>query len=150
MYEPFSWSDSAYKVNAGTYIQEIIEHNYAEDLFFSFMYKKWSKCFRHSHMDPGFFDYHFQVMLESEFGETKWRFQKELLNHQKLALMKQELASFLEKKVMAALPVRPSDNDEFFLSTAFSQSPFFFNKQQRKSNQLFVSYRKNIWLIKSV
>ncbi len=124
IYEPFSWSDSAYKVNAGTYIQEIIEHNYAEDLF-SALCTKMEQMFQAQPYGPRFFDYHFQVMLESEFGETKWRFQKELLNHQKLALMKQELASFLEKKVMAALPVRPSDNDEFFLAQHLVNPHFF-------------------------
>ena len=55
IYEPFSWSDSAYKVNAGTYIQEIIEHNYAEDLF-SALCTKMEQMFQAQPYGPRFFD----------------------------------------------------------------------------------------------
>ncbi|WP_421648455.1 DUF6138 family protein [Lysinibacillus fusiformis] len=124
VYEPFSWSDSAYKVDAGTYIQEIIEQNYVEDLF-SVLCTKMEQMFQAQSYGPRFFDYHFQVLLEFEYGETMWAFQKELLNVQKLAFMKQELASFMETKVMAELPVLPSDNDEFFLAQHLVNPHFF-------------------------
>ncbi|MED4886059.1 DUF6138 family protein [Lysinibacillus fusiformis] len=124
VYEPFSWSDSAYKVDAGTYIKEIIEQNYVEDLFFA-LCTKMEQMFQAQPYGPRFFDYHFQVLLEFEYGETMWEFQKELLNDQKLAFMKQELVSFIEMKVMAELPVRPSDNDEFFLAQHLVNPHFF-------------------------
>lgn len=124
VYEPFSWSDSAYKVDAGTYIQEIIEQNYGEDLF-SALCSKMEQMFRAQPYGPQFFDYHFQVLLEFEYGETLWAFQKELFDDQKLASMKRELASFIETKVMAELPVRPSDNDEFFLAQHLVNPHFF-------------------------
>ncbi|MGE7988908.1 DUF6138 family protein [Lysinibacillus fusiformis] len=124
VYEPFSWSDSAYKVDAGTYIQEIIEQNYGEDLFSS-LCSKMEQMFRAQPYGPQFFDYHFQVLLEFEYGETLWAFQKELFDDQRLASMKRELVSFIETKVMSELPVRPSDNDEFFLAQHLVNPHFF-------------------------
>ncbi|KPN96242.1 DUF6138 family protein [Lysinibacillus sp. ZYM-1] len=124
VYEPFSWSDSAYKVDAGTYIQEFTEKNQVEELF-SALSTKMERMFQAQPYGPRFFDYHFQVMLEFEHGETIWVFQKELLHEHKLAFMKQELASFIQTKVLAELPVRPSDNDEFFFAQHLVNPHFF-------------------------
>ena len=64
-------------------------------------------------------------MLEFEHDKTVLHYQKELLNNRKLASTKQVLASFIETKVMAELPVRPSDNDEFFLAKHLVNPHFF-------------------------
>lgn len=118
VYEPFSWSDNAYKVEVGPYIQEFTEINHIEELF-SALCTKIETIFQSEQYGSRFFDYFFQVVLEFERDKTMVCYQKELLNDCKLQLMKQELSIFIQTKVMAELPVRPSDNDEFFFASLF-------------------------------
>ncbi|MGE7111876.1 DUF6138 family protein [Lysinibacillus sp. NPDC047702] len=126
VYEPFSWSDSAYKVEVGPYIQEFTEINHVEELFFA-LCTKIETMFQSEQYGSRFFDYSFQVVLEFEHDKTVLCYQKELLNDRKLQLMKQELATFIQTKVMAELPVRPSDNDEFFFARHLV-NPYFFHQ----------------------
>ncbi len=122
--EPFSWSDSAYKIEAGPYIQEMTELNHIEELF-SALCTKIERMFQSEQYGPRFFDYHFQVVLEFEYDQTMLCYQVELLHERKLALIKQELATFIQSKVMDELPVRPSDNDEFFFARHLVNPHFF-------------------------
>lgn len=124
VYEPFSWSDSSYKVEAGSYIQEFTDVQHIEELF-SALCTKTEEVFQSEQYGPRFFDYRFEVVLEFEHDKTVLHYQKELLNNRKLASTKQVLASFIETKVMAELPVRPSDNDEFFLAKHLVNPHFF-------------------------
>lgn len=126
VYEPFSWSDNAYKVEVGPYIQEFTEINHIEELF-SALCTKIETIFQSEQYGSRFFDYSFQVVLEFERDKTMVCYQKELLNDCKLQLMKQELSIFIQTKVMAELPVRPSDNDEFFFAQHLV-NPYFFHQ----------------------
>lgn len=125
VYEPLSWSDSAYKVEAGPYIQEFTEKSCIEE-FFRALCTKVETIFLSEQYGPRFFDYHFQIVLEFEQDNTVFHYQEELLNNRKLELTKEALATFIETKVMAELPVRPSDNDEFFFAQ-YLVNPHFFH-----------------------
>lgn len=126
VYEPFSWSDSSYKVEVGPYIQEFTNVHHIEELF-SALCTKTEAMFQSEQYGPRFFDYRFQVVLEFEDDKTVCQYQKELLNNRKLESTKQVLATFIETKVMAELPVRPSDNDEFFFAQ-YLVNPHFFHQ----------------------
>lgn len=125
VYEPFSWSDSAYKVEAGPYIQEFTEKSYIVELFTA-LSTKVETIFLSEQYGPRFFDYHFQIVLEFEQDNTVFHYQEKLLNNRKLELTKEALTTFIETKVMAELPVRPSDNDEFFFAQ-YLVNPHFFH-----------------------
>lgn len=124
VYEPFSWSDSSYKVEAGPYIQEFTELNCIDELFTA-LCKKTETIFRSEQYGPRFFDYQFQVVLEFEHDQSMYHYQEELLNNDKLERTKQALTTFVETKVLADLPVRPSDNDEFFFAQYLINPNFF-------------------------
>ncbi|WP_342534885.1 DUF6138 family protein [Lysinibacillus sp. FSL K6-1151] len=126
VYEPFSWSDSAYRVEAGPYIQEFTKVNQIEELF-SALCTKMETLFQSEQYGFRFFDYHFQVVLEFEHDGTMLSYQKKLLHDHKLALVKEQLATFIETKVMAELPIRPSDHDEFFFAQ-YLVNPHFFHQ----------------------
>lgn len=127
IYEPLDWSDSAYKIEADAYIEEFTETFHIEELFDALCVKM-EQVFQSSQYGTRFFDYYCQVVLEFEHNGKIIHYQKELLNQQKLALTKQELATFIETKIMAEPPARPSDNDEFFFAQHLVNPHFF---QQR-------------------
>lgn len=87
VYEPFSWSDSSYKVEAGSYIQEFTDVQHIEELF-SALCTKTEEVFQSEQYGPRFFDYRFEVVLEFEHDKTVLHYQKELLNNRKLASTK--------------------------------------------------------------
>ncbi|WP_264986843.1 DUF6138 family protein [Lysinibacillus piscis] len=144
-YEPFSWHDDAYKVAAGDYMQDITEHQHIEALF-SALCTKMDRVFQSADYHTKLFDYRLQVILEFEHEGRELYYQKELLNHNKLALAKQTLATFIETKVMADLPVRPAEKDGFFFAR-YLVNPHFF--QQRVTEiepliqRLLEKYRGN-------
>ncbi len=134
IYEPFSWSDDSYEAEAGPYIEEITEAAQVEQLF-SALCIRMDQLFQSEQYGPRFFDYHFQVILEFEIDGGLINYQEELLNERKLEQSKQELSAFIEKKVMADMPVRPSEKDEFFFAQRLID-PHFFNQSEEEIDPL--------------
>lgn len=126
-YEPFSWRDDAYKVAAGDYIQEISDINQIEELF-SALCAKMDAVFQSDEYHARLFDYRLQLILEFEHEGRAICYQKELLNNDKFTLAKQTLATFIETKVMADLPVCPGKKDGFFFARCLV-NPHFFHQR---------------------
>ncbi|GAB0167915.1 DUF6138 family protein [Lysinibacillus sp. CTST325] len=123
-YEPFSWHDDAYKVAAGDYMQEITDINQIEELF-SALCTKMDTVFQSDEYHAKLFDYRLQLKLEFEHEGRAVCYQKELLNNDKFTLAKQTLATFIETKVMADLPVCPAKKDGFFFARCLVNPHFF-------------------------
>jgi len=51
-----------------------------------------------------------------EWESAVLRRQEVLINEHRLQALKQELATFIHSKVLAELPVRPNEDDEFFFA----------------------------------
>ncbi|WP_042473298.1 DUF6138 family protein [Bacillus ndiopicus] len=126
-HEPFSWSDDAYKVAAGDYMQEITDINQIEKLF-SALCAKMEQVFQSDKYHAKLFDYRLQFILEFEHEGREICYQKELLNNGKFTLAKQTLATFIETKVMADLPVRPAEKDGFFFARCLVNPDFFHQR----------------------
>ncbi|MGE8006318.1 DUF6138 family protein [Lysinibacillus sp. NPDC093216] len=125
--EPFSWHDDAYKVAAGDYMQEITDINQIEELF-SALCAKMDTVFQSDEYHAKLFDYRLQLILEFEHDGREICYQKELLNNDKFTLAKQTLATFIETKVMADLPVCPAKKDGFFFARCLV-NPHFFHQR---------------------
>ncbi|MFB7155667.1 DUF6138 family protein [Lysinibacillus sp. NPDC056232] len=126
-YEPFSWHDDAYKVAAGDYMQEITDINQIEELF-SALCAKMDTVFQSDEYHAKLFDYRLQLILEFEHDGREICYQKELLNNDKFTLAKQTLATFIDTKVMADLPVCPTKKDGFFFARCLV-NPHFFHQR---------------------
>ncbi|UHA73439.1 DUF6138 family protein [Paenibacillus sp. 481] len=115
VYEPFSWSDSSYTYEAGTYIVELTEEILMHE-FFPALCDRMNKLFRSDDYGSHFFDYQFELVFEFEWEQSKLRHAQSLLNEEKLQGLKQTLDIFIDTKILSDLPVLPHKNDEFFFA----------------------------------
>lgn len=131
LYEPFDWSDSSYTVKAGSYIEGLMEMN-AEALLeklYCALRGQVEEVFQSDRYGSRFFDYRLELILELEpESAAALRRQEVLINQHKLQALKQELAVFIQSRVLAELPVRPDKDDEFFFARHLLNPHFFAQK----------------------
>ncbi|WP_103104993.1 DUF6138 family protein [Brevibacillus reuszeri] len=115
IYEPFSWSDSSYKSNAGPYISELTDEMLTEE-FFPALCQRVDTLFRSDELGPRFFDYKFEVVFEFEREQSKLSLHRQLLHESKLILLQKSLEYFIQTKIIPYPPVLPNENDMFFFA----------------------------------
>jgi len=115
VHEPFSWSDSPYKVEAGSYITELTNELLVEE-FFPALCERIDRLFRSEELGARFFDYKFEVVLEFEWEQSKLSLNQQLINEPKLSQLKQTLEQFVQTKVLPDPPVLPGEKDFFFFA----------------------------------
>ncbi|MFD0621315.1 DUF6138 family protein [Paenibacillus sp. GCM10027629] len=114
VHEPFSWSDSPYKVEAGSYITELTNELLVEE-FFPALCERIDRLFRSEELGARFFDYKFEVVLEFEWEQSKLSLNQQLINEPKLSELKQTLEQFIQTKVLPDPPELP-EKDLFFFA----------------------------------
>jgi hypothetical protein len=115
IYEPLSWSDSSYKVEAGPYIEELSDEILINE-FFSALRARMDQVFTSDEYSVHFFGYQLQLVLEFQRETSTLLHQEYLRNEVKLEKLRHKLNRFIETKVRMDLPVLPSDKDEFFFA----------------------------------
>lgn len=115
VYEPFSWSDDSYKVEAGCYITELTDELLTEE-FFPALCERVDNLFRSDELGPRFFDYRFEIVFEFEWEKSKLTLNRELLNEPKLTALHKTLEQFIQGKILSDPPVLPAEEDMFFFA----------------------------------
>ncbi|KGR84571.1 DUF6138 family protein [Lysinibacillus odysseyi] len=113
--EPFDWTDSSYKIEAGPYIAELTEERIRTELYPA-LRKEVEELFLSDKLGPHFFDYRFQIVFSVEMKEEDIHICDQLVNNVKLNQLRQSFQNFITSKIMADLPVLPSVDDQFFFS----------------------------------
>ncbi|MCR2804578.1 DUF6138 family protein [Paenibacillus soyae] len=115
VYEPLSFSDDSYKIEAGPDFYEL-----SEDIVLSEFFPAWrsrmEQIFLSGNYGEHFFGYRLQLVLEVRNGSSKRLHREYLYNESKRHQLKEQLNQFIETKVWKELPVLPSDKDEFFFA----------------------------------
>ncbi|MFM9279697.1 DUF6138 family protein [Paenibacillus jiagnxiensis] len=115
VYEPFSWSDSSYKIEAGSYIEELTDEHLIQE-FFPALWGRMDALFRSDALGPRFFNYHFEILFVFEREQSELRLSHRLVNESKLAELKESLDHFIQTKILSDPPVLPGENDMFFFA----------------------------------
>lgn len=117
VYEPFSWSDNAYKFELDPYVEEITEEM-LRDEFWPGLLKKINELRLSNEMGPRFFDYRFELVadFQSESDASFFKLNATLIDETKLAKLKATLEHFIQSKVLSDPPARPRTKDYFFFS----------------------------------
>lgn len=115
VYEPLSWSDSSYKIEAGPYITELTDELLTE-VFFPALCERVDRLFRSEELGSGFFDYRFEIVFEFEWEKSKVTFTQPLLNEPKLSQLQKSLEQIIQKKILPDPPVLPGEDDMFFFA----------------------------------
>ncbi|MEJ8305443.1 DUF6138 family protein [Saccharibacillus sacchari] len=117
VYEPFSWSDDAYKFELDPYIEYITE-TMLRDEFWPGLLKKINELRLSNEMGPRFFDYRFELVadFQSESNASSFKLNAILIDEIKLAKLKETLERFVQSKVLSDPPARPKAKDYFFFS----------------------------------
>lgn len=116
VHEPFSWSDSSYKVEAGSYLTELTNELLIEE-FFPALCERVERLFRSEELGARFFDYKFEVVLEFEWEQSTLSLNQQFINEPKLSQLKQTLEKFIQTKILSDPPVRPAEDDYFFFAS---------------------------------
>ncbi|WP_334077746.1 DUF6138 family protein [Paenibacillus sanfengchensis] len=115
-YEPFSWSDSSYKIEAGPYIAELTDEQLTED-FFPALCNRIDQLFRSEEFGPSFFDFRFQVVFEFEREASKISLSRRLTNEAKRTELRKTLEHFIQTQVLSDSPDNmPREKDLFFFA----------------------------------
>jgi hypothetical protein len=153
VHEPFSWSDSSYEVEAGSYILELTDELLTEE-FFPALCERVDRLFRSEELGTSFFDYKFEVVFEFEWEQSKLSFNHQLINEPKLSQLKQTLEQFVHSKVLSDPPVLPGEKEFFFFANHLV-NPDLMKQEvkevepliQRLSDKLKTNQeRKNAWI----
>ncbi|MNU63179.1 hypothetical protein D3C71_524250 [compost metagenome] len=115
IYEPFSWSDSSYQIEAGSYIVELTDEQLTEE-FFPALCGRMDELFHSEEYGPQFFDYRFNIVFEFEREQFGLTLHRQLVNESKLAQLRKALDQFIKSKIWSELPVLPGDHDLFFFA----------------------------------
>ncbi|WP_068613232.1 DUF6138 family protein [Paenibacillus tuaregi] len=115
IYEPFSWSDSSYQIEAGSYIVELTDEQLTEE-FFPALCGRMDELFHSEEYGPQFFDYRFNIVFEFEREQSVLTLHRQLVNESKLAELRKALDQFIKSKIWSELPVLPGDHDLFFFA----------------------------------
>ncbi|WP_433945063.1 DUF6138 family protein [Paenibacillus sp. SN-8-1] len=115
VYEPFSWNDSSYQIEAGPYITELTDEQLTRE-FFPALCERMDQLFQSQEFGPQFFDYQFSVVFEFERENLNITLQHRLVNESKLTELRKSLEHFIQTKIMSELPVLPGEHDLFFFA----------------------------------
>lgn len=115
VYEPFSWSDSSYKIEAGSYIEELTDELLIQE-FFPALCGRMDTLFQSDALGPRFFDYRFEIVFVFEREQSEVRLSQRLLNESKLAGLNKSLDHFIQTKILPDPPVLPGEHDMFFFA----------------------------------
>lgn len=128
VYEPFDWSDDSYRSDAGAYVAELTDEILTEDLFPA-LCERLKHVFLDGPYVPTFFDYRLEFVLEFERDDSPFKLSDELRNEKKLLDLKNQLDTFIHKKIMPDLPVLPAREDEFFFARLLLNPDVFEQSQ---------------------
>lgn len=115
VYEPFSWSDSSYKIDAGPYVEELTDELLIQE-FFPALCSRMDTLFRSDELGPRFFDYRFEIVFVFEREQSELRLSHHMVNESKLEELKESLDHFIQTKILSDPPVLPGENDMFFFA----------------------------------
>ncbi|RIX46540.1 hypothetical protein D3P08_25965 [Paenibacillus nanensis] len=115
IYEPLSFGDDSYKMEAGSYIDELSEDILVNE-FFPALRERMNDIFLSDRYGAHFFGYKLQLVLEFQSEGSTLLHREYLRNEAKLNHLKQQLHKFIENKIWRDLPVLPSERDEFFFA----------------------------------
>ncbi|MGZ9586692.1 DUF6138 family protein [Paenibacillus marinisediminis] len=115
IYEPFSWSDSSYKIKAGSYITELTDELLTEQ-FFPALCERIDHLFRSEELGSRFFDYRFEIVFEFEWEKLTLTLNQQLFNEPKLIQLQKSLDQFIQIKILPDPPVLPKEKDMFFFA----------------------------------
>ncbi|MGC5328349.1 DUF6138 family protein [Brevibacillus sp. SYSU BS000544] len=115
VYEPFSWSDSSYKIEASSYITELTDELLTEE-FFPALCERVDHLFCSEELGSRFFDYRFEIVFKFEWEKSKVTLNQQLLNVPKLIQLQKSLEQFIQKKILPDPPVLPGEDDMFFFA----------------------------------
>ncbi|MDP4098290.1 DUF6138 family protein [Paenibacillus sp. P96] len=115
VYQPFSWSDSSYKIEAGAYIEELTDELLTQE-FSPALCRRMDTLFQSDELGPRFFDYRFDIVFVFEREQSELSLSHHLLNETKLVQLEKALGRFIQTKIMSDPPVLPSENDMFFFA----------------------------------
>lgn len=115
VYEPFSWSDSSYKIEAGAYITELSDELLTEE-FFPALCGLVDGLFRSEELGSRFFDYKFDIVFEFERERSKLTLNRQLFNEPKRSQLQKSLEQFIQTKILSDPPVQPGEQDMFFFA----------------------------------
>ncbi|MWV43137.1 hypothetical protein GRF59_05795 [Paenibacillus sp. HJL G12] len=127
--EPFDWSDSSYKSEAGPYIEQMTEEIWIRE-FFPALLERVENMFLAGSYSPVFFDYRFELVLEYDRDDSVLHHSMILINEDKRQALKERMDSFIQVKIMPDLPVLPDKNDEFFFARNLMNPDLFEQKQE--------------------
>ncbi|RUT31886.1 hypothetical protein EJP77_10945 [Paenibacillus zeisoli] len=113
--EPFSWSDSSYQIEAGSYIVELTDEQLTEE-WFPALCGRVEELLHSEEFGAHFFDYRLDVVFIFERENSTIDLQRRLVNESKLAELRKSLDHFIQSKIMSDLPVLPGDHDLFFFA----------------------------------
>ncbi|WP_217593801.1 DUF6138 family protein [Cohnella sp. GbtcB17] len=112
---PFSWSDSSYTIEAGSYMTELTGELLTE-AFFPALCERVDRLFRSEELGPRFFDYRMELVLEFEQSDAERKLTRHLVNQPKLEALRTSLDRFIETKIKSEPPVLPKPSDLFFFA----------------------------------
>lgn len=115
VYEPFSWSDDSYKLEAGSYIEELGDEQLTEE-FFPALCEFVDELFRSNKLGPLFFDYRFEIVFEFERERSTLILNRQLVHETKLSELRKTLEQFVQTKILSDPPILPGDRDMFFFA----------------------------------
>lgn len=115
IYEPLSFSDDSYKMEAGSYMDELSE-DFLVNEFFPALRERMNDIFLSDRYRAHFFGYQLQLVLEFQSESSTLLHREYLRNEAKLNHLKQQLNKFIENKIWRDLPVLPSERDEFIFA----------------------------------
>ncbi|UUZ80325.1 DUF6138 family protein [Paenibacillus sp. P26] len=115
VYEPLSWSDSSYQVEAGSYITELTDELLTEQ-FFPALCERVDRLFHSDELGSLFFDYRFEIVFEFERENSKVTLSRKLINEPKLIQLQKALEQFIQTKILPDPPILPKEEDMFFFA----------------------------------
>ena len=149
VYEPFDWSDDSYRSDAGAYVAELTDEVLTEELFPA-LFERLKRIFLDGPYVPIFFDYRLEFVLEFERDGSPLKLSDNMRNEKKLLDLKNQLDTFIHKKIMPDLPVLPAREDEFFFARlllnpdVFEQSQLAVEPLIRRLSNKLVSKRERL------
>lgn len=115
VYEPFSWSDSSYKMEADSYIEELSDKQLTEE-FFPALCEFVDELYLSDKLGPRFFDYRFEIVFEFERESSKLILNRQMVHETKLSELRKSFEQFVHTKILSDPPILPGDRDMFFFA----------------------------------
>lgn len=135
IYEPFSWSDSSYKIEAGPYIAELTDEQLTEE-FFPALCDRVDQLFRSEKFGPSFFDFRFQVVFEFERETSTISLSRRLINEAKRRELRKTLEHFIQTRVVSESPGDMPGEKELFFFADHLVDPELMRQEEKEIDPL--------------